>query len=367
LTTVHGYGIFVSMRIVFEKTADLNRKWQFGQLTYTNVSGRTFTITGNFRVERNRNYKFVTAREVDENKFIVSIDGVEKFLLGENKRNTKPLKENVEYGSSEYQKKTIPCGCHDGCTKRRNPKTIVEHGTYGRARTHGCVCEACISSSLRKKQKCECNPNCKRNRGKPVKHGTMYAYSATKGHGCRCELCVKYILELRTTRYWAKQEELGREVKPEELRGTKMCDCHEGCKKYRYISDTKPLKHGTKLFKEHGCRCEICLASQVPCGCNPNCTVKRTYRPVVHGTRHLYQNHGCRCDLCVASNRDAQRKRAQRMSTLSYDDLPKNLEHGTQNAYGNWACRCDLCKAKNSETVKSYQQKKREQNGKENR
>ena len=360
LTAVHGYSILVSMRIVFEKTADLNRKWQFGQLTYTNVSGRTLTITGNFRVERNLNYKFVTTREGEKNKFIVSIDGVNKFFLGENKRNLKPPTEKSEHGSSEYQPRTVECGCHDGCKKRRNPNTIIEHGKHGRARAHGCVCEGCVSKD---KTPCNCNPNCKRNLGKQVKHGTMYAYSATKGHGCRCEACIQYILELRTTRYWAKQAELGREVKPEELRGTKACDCHEGCERYRYVSDKKPLKHGTKLYKEHGCRCEVCVNSQVPCACNPNCPVKRLYKTMNHGTRHAYQNHKCRCDECKAANHQHQKDRRKIIEGMrSKGELPK-LNHGTQNAYSNWGCRCVKCVAKNTETSRLYLKKRKASNG----
>jgi len=206
---------------------------------------------------------------------------------------------------------------------------------------------------------CGCNPNCTRLEGyKTLKHGTMYVYSKTKGHGCRCELCVEYIRELRASRYHLNRIRKGLPDVPVEERGTRPCDCHPGCKKRRRNNSQEPLKHGTKLFKEHGCRCDICVESFVPCLCNENCKIRYNSKPVVHGVRYTYMHHKCRCRPCVDANNEHQRSRKKVIQLQRELGLLPELEHGTQNAYTNWGCRCELCSAKNSETCREYKKRR---------
>jgi hypothetical protein len=58
---------------------------------------------------------------------------------------------------------------------------------------------------------------------------------------------------------------------------------------------------------------------------------------MTHGTITAYRNHGCRCEECRATQAAYNRRnRATRLDTGS-------LSHGTRSAY-DAGCRCDECR-----------------------
>jgi len=260
---------------------------------------------------------------------------------------------NCNYGkvvmAREYIIKTVPCDCHEGCTKRKQSGSAPKaHGKSMPASLHGCRCEQCV------KVPCNCNPNCTRLKSKnPVVHGTSYTYQKIKGHGCRCEVCVNYIRGLRNSRYHEEREVKGLPPIPKGERGLVPCDCHEGCTKFKLRGRKNAPKHGMVLYKEHDCRCEVCVRSMQLCNCNPNCKVGRPFKEVKHGNRTIYEHHKCRCDKCREANKNYNIKnKIERIEKI--DKVIDSLNHGSSATYLNWNCRCEPCTEANSLKCKIY-------------
>ena len=321
----------------------LTKKWQKGVLVFADASGKkTLQSEGFFKFAKNRNYSYVLRYEAIE-KVITQLERVKNFTPEIVELTSAEISEIVKVEKVEKQKKvyimkTIPCGCHDGCTKRRNPATVVTHGRGKLARYHGCTCGSC-------------------NSPREVIHGTFQAYDRKNGIGCRCEICVKFVANYRKKRRYA---EMGKPL-PDDWDVVRYCDCHEGCQvKITANVRKNPIKHGANLYKRHGCRCEVCTASQIPCGCNPNCKVQRSTNKVVHGSRQIYTHHNCRCDECRASNREHQRNRHASMKKRWEEGSVPELRHGSANAYGNWGCRCAVCKKAHSARCVEYARRRKE-------
>jgi hypothetical protein len=315
----------------------LTKKWQKGTLVFTDVSGKeTLQSEGFFKFAKNRNYSYVLRYGAGE-KVITQLERVKNF-------SPEIVKiEKVTKQKKVYIMKTIPCLCHEGCTRRRNPATEVLHGRGKLAKYHGCVCDTC-------------------NSPRKIIHGTFQAYDRKNGIGCRCEVCVRFVANYRKKRRYA---EMGVPL-PTDWDVVRYCDCHEGCEiKLTANVRKNPIKHGSNLYKNHGCRCDVCIASQTPCNCNPNCKVKKTnYRGgvsiVKHGTRQTYTHHRCRCDKCRASNREHQKNRHANMKKRWEEGSVPELNHGSANAYGNWGCRCDVCKKAHGARCVEYARRRRE-------
>ena len=289
---------------------------------------------------------------------------------------------NLNMASNGYVKATVPCTCHEGCTKRRSPQKPIVHGYY-LYRFHGCTCDVCTPGQRERPKKyrnvervlCACNPRCNKMivvGAKIPEHGTWGRYSAQKGrghygHNCRCDICLEfgnqYFRERRLRLENNQRIREGLEPLPGLPDGETVqqipCDCHEGCTHRRQRD--RPSIHGRgrkgapSNGLAHGCPCEQCTEAREelnerrqPCGCNPNCTTMRTMSPLVHGTRRAYGGqHMCRCDECRAENRRTQQKRKNAILAKWIEGRGDEMDipHGTESGYQNWYCRCDPCKA----------------------